>query len=601
MSGKLSTGKAVAGTDHSAFDRLQQDDDSADWFLGHRRLAVLDLTANASQPMCNEDGRCWVLFNGEIYNHRELRHLLVNRGHRFATDHSDTEVLLHGYEEWGDRIVTHLRGMFAFAILDLTVGSVLMARDWFGEKPLYYASDHRGIAFGSEPRAVLMSGFVAGTMHVSAVSDYLTFGYVPAPRTIYSDVRKLRAAEVVSVSLDMPDHIAPRRYWDLQFRPERVTNAERWHEEFEALLEDAVGVRLESDVPLGAFLSGGLDSTSIVQKMALTETAPHTFTVGFEEHSVDETRFAHAVARRLGTVHRVRRLEHSDLLDALGQMPQVFDEPFADSSAIAMLALARMTRDDVTVVLSGDGGDELLGGYDRYFLNSALEAVFDGKFGRVAGACAAPLVRLWPDSMRGNGFVRLLTIGDDWLAAQSIVGASDQRAFAESWDGRTPDLVNRMCKSDLSLYLPEDLMTKVDRVCMSVGLESRAPFLDRALFEFVAKAPAWLKGTASHASKAPLRRIVKRTCGDKIAGRSKQGFAVPLGQWFRRELRELIQDEVSAPGSFVASLFPVGFVSTIVNNHVHGSRDLSNRIWMLLVLERWHKQFDGAICRYVDD
>ncbi len=588
------------------FDDWRTDSDhvQADWILGHRRLAILDLSANASQPMRNEDGSCWVVFNGEIYNHRQLRRELTSRGHQFVTDHSDTEALLHGYEEWGEDVVDHLRGMFAFGVVDLEARSVFLARDCFGEKPLYFATDSRGVAFGSEPRALIASGFSSIDINTAGVSDYLTFGYVPAPRTIFARINKLGAAEKTTVRLDKPDRTTVRRYWDLTYEPREVPNPAAWHEEFDALLTDAVRARLESDVPLGAFLSGGLDSTSVVQKIALAGIRPRTFTIAFAEERFDESPFAQTVASRFGTLHHVKRLEPQGLLDALQAIPLIFDEPFADASAIPMLALARTAREHVSVALSGDGGDELLGGYTRYHLNTTLERFFDGAFGGMATACGTVLKRAWPDHARGRGLVRLLTPGGDaryrrlvsdtWLAKQAVVGHSDFGAFASAWDEGTPGLANRMCKADLRLYLPEDLMTKVDRTCMAVGLEARAPLLDKGLFEFVAKAPDAMKGHGSTA-KEPLRRLVGQSLGHRFAARNKQGFAVPLGRWFRHELRDLIGDTLAGPGTFVQQLFPPKFGANLVDAHMNRTRDMSPRLWTLLLIELWHDRFRGVV------
>jgi asparagine synthase (glutamine-hydrolysing) len=269
-----------------------------------------------------------------------------------------------------------------------------------------------------------------------------------------------------------------------------------------------------------------------------------------------------------------------------------------------MLALARMARKHVAVALSGDGGDELLAGYTRYRLNSTLGRVFDGSLGGLATACGAVLNKAWPDDVRGYGLVRLLTPGgdaryrrlvsDSWLAKQSIVGRSDLTAFTSAWDDGAPGLANRMCKADLRLYLPEDLMTKVDRTCMAVGLEPRAPFLDRALFEFVGAAPTHMKGYAGDA-KRPLKQIVGHALGTRFAARDKQGFAVPLGHWFRNELRDMVGDTLGGSATFVGQLFPPGFGQKLLEAHIKGSRDMSTRLWMLLVLQRWHNRFGGSI------
>jgi asparagine synthase (glutamine-hydrolysing) len=578
----------------------------ADVFLGHRRLAIIDLTPEAFQPMANEDGQVWVVFNGEIYNHAALRAELGSLGHTFATDHADTEVIVHGYEEWGPDVVHRLRGMFAFAAIDLRARRLLLARDPFGEKPLYVAEVPGGLAFASELKALLAAGVVERRIAPGALADYLRFGYVPSPKTIYRGVRKLAAAERAEVDLDEPDRIVPSRYWEPRYDPQPSAGARRWREEMEAAIDEAVGLRMMSDVPLGAYLSGGLDSTTVVRAMARRAgpgAKPRTFTIAFSHQLFDESEFARQAAERYGAKHQVRHVGPSDLLDLLPDLAEIFDEPFADSSALPSLALARMTRESVTVALSGDGGDELLGGYARYAINVLLARVFDHGPGRILGRLLRPFTERWPETLKGKGLADLLHpgareryesfMGDSWLVDQSsLAGAEGRLDYGSFWDSQAPALLNRMCKADVLFYVPEDLATKVDRTAMSVGLEVRAPFLDRPLHDLVARAPVsfYFDGRSG---KIPFRLPLERDLGRDFVRRPKQGFSVPLGPWFRGPLREAVAEAVR--GGFAASLFPAGRLSRLMQEHTEGSRDRSRWLWSLLTLDAWHRTYGGTL------
>ena len=572
--------------------------DGADVYLGHVRLAIVDLSVAALQPMTNETRDVWVVFNGEIYNHAELRTALRGRGHQFRTHHSDTEVLVHGFEEWGGRgLLDRLRGMFAFAILDLRNRQLLLARDPFGEKPMYVANDGRGVAFASELKAVLRSEFVGQQLSEPGLADYLRFGYVPAPGCILEHVWKLRAAEMATIDLDRPAECHKEFYWQLtDYTPVDVA-PERWLAEFDERLSLAVQQKLMSDVPLGAFLSGGLDSATVVRHMARHQAEPRTFTIGFPGHGCDETPYAKQVSERYQTQHLVGELTPTSLLQQVDSASRIFDEPFADASALPMILLSGIARESVTVALSGDGGDELLAGYARYRVNNSI----DRWFGDMAGPCGRALgwlAALWPHTARGFGVARLLRgdgrtryealLADEWLLRRSLLGGPPGFDFDTVWDPGAHGLINQMCNVDIRLYVPEDLMVKVDRVSMASGLEVRAPFLDRELFEFVARAPLSLRRDG-RVDKSALRRGLSADLGQTFATRSKQGFQVPLGAWFRGPLRARVADSFAASNGFLSRYFPRKWLGSLLDGHLSGSRDQSHWIWLLLALENWHE------------
>ena len=574
--------------------------DRCDFFLGHRRLSVIDLAEEAFQPMSNEDGVVWVVFNGEIYNHQELRRRLEGLGHRFRTDHSDTEVLVHGYEQWGQRLVDELRGMFAFAVLDLRTRRLTMARDRFGEKPLYYRTDGKGVTFASELKALLHLPEVDLTISPEALVDYLHHRVVPAPRCIYRGMRKLRAAEIVTIELDAPDVCHSEIYWSVDYDPAPGKSDARWFDEFEAELRESIRLRSISDVPLGTFLSGGLDSTIVVRQLSRIARRPvSTFSIGFAEEQFDESRWAARAARHFGTAHHRRVVSSQDLLDVVAEVAEMFDEPFADPSAIPTLLVSRLAREHVTVALTGDGGDELLAGYARYARCHRLGRWFDRGPGRLAKSLLRPVASLWPESARGKALLRLLVRGtkeryfrsfmDDYLLGQLDPGpAENWHCLLDSaWSEDTSNLVDRMCAMDRQFYIPEDLAVKVDRTSMSVSLEARAPLLDHKLFELVARMPLATRFDGRE-GKLPFRRILSRELGEDFVDRPKQGFAIPLGRWFRGRLRDQLNDTLLQSGGIVTSLFSRGGVEKLIDNHCRGSRDQSERLWKLYILQKWN-------------
>ncbi len=576
--------------------------------LGHRRLAIIDLSTG-DQPMSSDDGRVWIVFNGEIYNFRELRQELEATGVRFRTQ-SDTEVILRAYEAAGPACVSRLRGMFAFAILDERTRRLVLARDRVGIKPLVYSWDGRRLLFASEIKAIVEDATVARDLDPDALGEYLTYHYVPAPRTIFASVRKLPPASLLVLPLDGG---APEisRYWHLRFAPDsRVTEGE-WIEQLGVQLSDAVRCHMISDVPIGAFLSGGVDSSTVVALMAEASPTPiRTFSIGFDEADFDELRFARQVAARYGTDHYELVVKPA-ALDVLPKLAWHLDEPFADSSAIPTYYVAKITRAHVTVSLSGDGGDENFAGYRRYAEAMALAARMDESPARLARPLLRLTSRLLPVGARGQAwtglfgsgalerYARLVTherpetlrraLSDDWVHVAGRVSApvSFERLLAK---GGALDPISTLQHIDIETYLPDDILAKVDRTSMAVSLESRVPLLDHRLLEFVATIPSSLK-LKGGTSKYILKRAMSSRLPSDILSRRKMGFGVPLGAWFRGELRDMTHDLLLDPRTRQRGIFRTSWVDGLLREHESGRRDCSARLWAMLCLELWMRRW----------
>jgi asparagine synthase (glutamine-hydrolysing) len=578
--------------------------------LGHRRLAIIDLVSG-DQPMPNDDRSMWIVFNGEIYNYRELRTELEAAGVRFRTQ-SDTEVILRAYETYGPGCVSRLRGMFAFAILDERARRVFIARDRVGIKPLVYHWDGQRLLFASELKGILQASDVPRELDLEALGEYLGFHYVAAPRTIFRAVRKLPPASTLILPLDGG---APQvaRYWTLRFTPQAGVSEEEWIEGLQVQLAQAVRSHMISDVPIGAFLSGGVDSSTVVALMAQASSAPvRTFSIGFGESDFDELAYARQVAQRYGTDHYELVVKPS-ALDVLPKLAWHFDEPFADSSAIPTYYVSKITREHVTVALSGDGGDENFAGYRRYARAQDLHARFDQGPLRLA----RPLLRMaagaLPVGAPGQAYAGFLGAGDlaryhrlmtyergetlRHLLSPDLRGsvrAPDPAAFARlAAELRAPDYVSALQLIDIHTYLPEDILTKVDRASMAVSLESRVPLLDHVLMEYAATIPSSLKlrgGVGKHV----LKRAMASSLPGDILGRRKMGFGVPLGEWFRGELRDMVRDVLCSRAARERGLFRPAGVQRLLAAHDAGRRDYSARLWALVCLELWMGQWlDG--------
>ena len=578
--------------------------------LGHRRLAIIDLVTG-DQPMPNDDQSIWIVFNGEIYNYRELRTELEARGSRFRTQ-SDTEVILRAYEAYGAECVTRLRGMFAFAILDERARQVFLARDRVGIKPLVYHWDGRRLLFASELKGILQAADVPRDLDLEALGEYLGYHYVAAPRTIFRAVRKLPPASTLTVSLDGG---APRvaRYWTLRFAPQPRVTEDEWIEGLKAQLAHAVRSHMISDVPIGAFLSGGLDSSTVVALMAQASSTPvRTFSIGFAETDFDELAYARQVAARYGTDHYELVVKPS-ALDVLPKLAWHFDEPFADSSAIPTYYVSKITREHVTVALSGDGGDENFAGYRRYARAQQLHERLDHGMLRLA----QPLLRLaagaLPVGAPGQAYAGFLGAGElgryhrlmTYERSETLrhlltsdlrgsVAAPGPAGFARLVaELGAPDYVSALQLIDIHTYLPEDILTKVDRASMAVSLESRVPLLDHVLMEYAATIPSSLKlreGQGKHI----LKRAMASSLPGDILTRRKMGFGVPLGEWFRGELRELVRDVLLSRVARERGMFRPAAIARLLDAHEAGRRDYSARLWALVCLELWMGQWLDA-------
>jgi len=576
------------------------------------RLAVVDLSARGQQPMASEDGRFRIVFNGEIYNFRQLRAELEQIGHRFRSA-TDTEAILRLYQESGPDCLARLRGMFAFAIWDAVEETLFLARDRMGKKPLYYWRGPRAFLFASEAKAILCDPAVPRRPDPIALDHVVTYGYVPPDGSAFQDLRKLPPAH----GLRLRDgDVSVRRYWQLRYEPKSPHRAPEAVEELTPLLEQAVARRMVADVPIGALLSGGIDSSSVVALMRQQTSGPlRTFSVGFESRAFNELPYARTVAAAFETEHHelIVGPEHGNLLPRLVWH---YNEPFADPSALPTFALGRLARESVTVALSGDGGDEVFLGYPRYrrlHVARALDRLPRG-IRRAApaaiGACAgvssmtSRLGRQSDDLKldRWDRYGRWMSYFDrdqrralyapdfaDRVAAGS--GGDRLRATLEASSAADP--VEAAADADMQLYLPEDLLVKMDIASMAWSLEVRSPLLDQDLVEFAARLPRPLK-LRGLTLKPLLRRVMAGVLPEAIRRRRKMGFGVPMAGWFRHEWRDLVHDTLFSARAQERGYFSPGAVRRCVDDHIAGRATHTNRIWNLLMIELWHRTFIDA-------
>ena len=573
--------------------------------LGMRRLSIIDLSTG-HQPIHNEDRTVWIVFNGEIYNFRELRLELEGAGHRFYTS-TDTEVIVHAYEQWGKGAISRLRGMFGLAIWDTRSRTLLVARDRVGIKPLYYATTQGRLYFGSELKSLLEAPDLPRDLDAAALDHYLSFLYTPRDGSIFKSVRKLPPGHLMTWT---GGRLEIEQYWQMPATETFAGSEEEAVHQLRAVLSDAVRSHMISDVPLGAFLSGGVDSSLVVGLMSeLSSARVKTFSIGFDEPAFDELEHARRVADHFGTDHH-EFVVQPDGVSILDRLIAHFDEPFADSSAIPTWYVSEMARRHVTVVLSGDGGDELFGGYDRYLPHPRV-AAFDRFSPRVLRRLAAFAADRLPHGARGKNFLRHVGRNEQgrYLDAIRFFGADEKPALLtpelrRAIDG--PDAETRMARHfarlaplpwpsqmmrfDAETYLPEDILTKVDRMSMAHSIESRVPLLDNDVIAFAASLPAAMKiknGRRKHVLKEVAATLLPRD----IIDRKKQGFGVPLGAWFRGHLRELFADTLLSPTAMQRGYFQPAFVNRIVTEHLKGTRDHTLRLWQLLVFERWNREY----------
>ncbi|MGI8653961.1 MAG: asparagine synthase (glutamine-hydrolyzing) [Pyrinomonadaceae bacterium] len=582
--------------------------------LGMRRLAIIDL-ATGEQPAINEDASVSVILNGEIYNYRELRKDLAQRGHRFKSQ-SDTEVLPHLYEEYGTGLLEHLDGMFAFALWDASARKLFLARDRFGEKPLYWGVFDHQLLFASEPKALLAHPLVEPRLHLQALRQYLSFDYVPAPLSIYEGINKLPAAHYLTLE-DGTIEVKP--YWRLSYAKQSPVPTEKEAaEQVRELLFDAVRKQLVADVPLGILLSGGVDSSMIAALAVRASSEPvKTFSISFAESSFDESRYARGVAEFLGTDHHEERLSANLAATLVGDIGSWMDEPLSDPSLVPTYLLSRFTRRHVTVALGGDGGDELFAGYPTYrahawaraytrvprFLRRALvepfvrrlpvktkNLSFDYKARRfVAGADYEDVARHhgWFGSFMPLEQAKLLT-AEVQRATNADIYSDARRMLREDCDAAT--LVEQMQYLDTRLYLAGDILTKVDRASMAVSLEVRAPFLDRHVAEYAASLPLAYK-LRGRTSKYILKQAARELVPAFVGKRGKKGFGVPVAEWLKKTLRPLARDLLSPERLRRHGLFDPQYVTRLQDEHERGIANHRKLLWTLLMFELWHESF----------
>jgi asparagine synthase (glutamine-hydrolysing) len=580
--------------------------------LGIQRLRIIDLDTG-DQPIFNEDRSVVVVLNGEIYNYRELRERLIRSGHRFATQ-SDTEVLVHLYEEEGVDCVRSLQGMFAFALWDSRRRQLLLARDRVGKKPLFYSERAGAISFASELRALMADGEIPRELDHRALDCYYAYQYIPAPMSVFRAVRKLPPASTMVVR---DGQTTIQRYWELDFgnkQPDRPR--EEVEEELRDRLRLAVGRRMVADVPLGAFLSGGVDSSAIVALMAEQSDRPvKTFSIGFEDDSFNELPYARLIAERFATEHHEFVVKPS-ALEILPKIVRHYGEPFADSSAVPSFYVAELTRRHVTVALNGDGGDESFGGYNRYLSN-----LLAGRLewlplpARRAIAAVAGRLPSGPNMRsplnRAKRLGRSLALDEasryarhmsyfDWLAreqlytpeyADAIGRSAAPEVIAGPWKAASGQTrLDTMLEVDIETYLPGDLLVKMDIATMAHSLEARSPFLDPDVMEFAATLPPSMKIRGME-KKVVLRDALRPMLPAEVLDRPKMGFGVPIARWFREELSEFVRDVLLDEATLGRGYFQPEYVRGLIRRHQAGEEDCSPKLWALLVAELWHREF----------
>ena len=579
--------------------------------LGFRRLSIIDVSGG-HQPLSNEDGSLWVMLNGEIYNYPELHRELVDRGHCFST-RSDTETIVHLYEEYGEGCFARLRGMFSVALWDSRRRRLLLARDRVGKKPLFYAADPKRILFGSELKCLLTGDSLPRDMDNQALADYFSLGYIPAPKTIYRAVQKLLPGHYLVASAE---GVRVERYWELSFGRVENRSEEEWCELLRGQLCEATRIRLMSEVPLGAFLSGGLDSSSIVAMMAGIMKRPvTTCSIGFEEEEYNESSYARKVAEKFHTDH-YEHIVRPNALEVLNKLVWHYDEPFADSSAIPTYYVSWVARQHVTVALGGDGGDENFAGYRRYLFDAWENRLRKLIPGRVRRGVFGPMGQIYPPLAWAPRFLRAKATFQSLARSplegyfnsvsifrpgeknhlftpefrQTLGGYDSIEVLRQYYDrADTDDLLSRIQYVDIKTYLTDDILAKVDRASMAVSLEVRAPLLDHPLMETVASIPSSLK-LSGRTGKYIFKKAMAPLLDADIIERSKQGFAVPLDRWFRQELHDLAYEALFSQDD---GILDRTFLKKIWDQHQKGQYNRSAHLWSVLMFRKWKETFQA--------
>ncbi len=577
--------------------------------LGMRRLSIIDLKSG-QQPIYSQDGSKFIVFNGEIYNYRELKAELESLGYKFKTN-SDTETIVHAYDEFGVECLEKLRGMFAFAIWDSKDESLFIARDRVGKKPLFYSlTDNGEFVFGSELKSLITHGGIAKEIDFAALDAYLTFSYVPEEFCIFKNVKKLAPG---SYLIFKNGTIKTEQYWNFEYEEiTEIRSEAEYVNELRELIKEAVKIRMISEVPLGAFLSGGVDSSAIVGMMSeFSENPVKTFSIGFNEDSFDELKYARIAAKHFRTEHH-EFVVTSDLIDVVDDLVWHFDEPFADNSALPTFMVSKMAREFVTVVLSGDGGDELFAGYTRYVVDQKRSGTGNlPEF--VRKGIIQPFSKALPHGAVGKNYLYNISLDsiDRYINYVSYFGTlakgylysneflnnlgfnfgrveKDFKQIAKSVSTGNP--VDNLLYLDSKTNLPSDILVKVDRMSMAASLEARVPLLDHKLIEFVEKIPTTLKLKGLE-TKYIFKKALEGIVPNEILYREKQGFGVPIGEWINTKLRDRIHGELLESKTLDRGYFNKSYIKTLLDEHSNNRRDHSDLLWILWMLELWHRKF----------
>ncbi len=579
--------------------------------LGMRRLSIIDLVTG-SQPIYNEDRTCAIVFNGEIYNHQVIRHELQAKGHRFATK-ADTEAILHAYEEYGEQCPSKLNGMFAFAIWDERRQRLFIARDRLGIKPLYYYHDAERFIFGSEIKSLLQIDQVPREIDHKALDNFLTFEYIPGPLSIFKNIYKLLPGDWLSYENGA---IKQQRYWHLQYRTNGLSE-EQLSQQLVELLQDAVKIRLMSDVPLGAFLSGGLDSSSVVAMMSRTSSTPvKTFSIGFDDSTYNELPYARAIAKHFATEHYEEFIT-PDAVTLTQKIIHQLDEPFGDFSVFPTYLVSEMARKHVTVVLSGDGGDELLAGYDTY-LAERMAKGYAKLPSFLRKGLIEPAVNLLPPTDKKKGLINkakrfvegsrlpahlqhvrwmifLQEAEKEWLYSHDfrsqLKGHNPYDFIEDKFHALTStDPLDQQEYVDITTYLVDDILVKVDRMSMAVSLEARVPFLDYRFVEFAATIPSSLR-LKSQRTKHILKQAMQGILPEMILNRGKEGFSIPIKNWMKQELKPMMLEALSPDKVRQAGYFEPAYVDRLIDEHLRGKENHSHRLWALMMFQMWYEKY----------
>ncbi len=574
--------------------------------LGFRRLSIIDLKTG-HQPLSNENESIWIIFNGEIYNYVDLKDLLIKKGHKFKTN-TDTEAIIHLYEEYAEDCVKHLRGMFAFAIWDENKNELFCARDRFGIKPFFYYKDNSKFIFGSEIKSILQDRSIDKTLDYIALDSYFAYSYINGERSIFKKIRKLEPG--CTLTLKLKNKLEPiiSKYWDVNFDPDYSKSENEWSDELESIFSESVKMHMISDVPLGAFLSGGIDSSSVVAMMSRLSNLPvKTFSIGFKEKEFNELEYAREIANKYKTEHHEKIIE-PESVSILPILVQAYDEPFADSSAIPTYYISKFAREYVTVALSGDGGDEIFAGYNTYLRanNFYRYNITPYGFNKLFWGSISSII---PKKAAGERFTYILSKDrktafayfTQWripernkLYKKEIKKNIDYQ-YAEKSNvdiihrSNNKEFLSRLQELDIKTKLVNDMLTKVDRVSMLNSLEVRVPLLDHKIAELVFKIPAHLR-LKNKSLKYIFRKTMSKYLPESVLMHKKQGFALPLELWFKKDLKEYVNDKLNSNNKNLSELFNMHYVQKIANAHNKGIRSFTTHLWSLLFFDAWIEQ-----------